>query len=679
MPNSPAFALGTFVGNPNGSDANANASFEASFDAFVAAMGGARPQFMNAFTDFTQDPSQWDGNAGWTAWSWGLTGSSYVGSGAGVVPVIGVPLSSNAGGWSNVDTFFKAIIAGTYDSVYAGIVNAWAGQGYKTLQARIGYEFNGQFMPWAPDNSAQPTVTADFIAAWQRVASVLHAAGAADGVTVQTVWNPALLNYDRTSPTALYPGDAAVDIVSADVYSPAYPNDLTDWSTGGVSSSANLAAWAAIAANQEHAWLYEDGTKAQPTGNGLGWSMADTLNFAIAHNKPLSISETGAGGDNAGKGPADNPAFPLWLAGVLAEARAAGITIGNVDIWATDQSDGSWGFLNGEKPLEAASWKQYFGAGSNASASTPTISVSSPGMVQPISPGGGATVSLKIVTSNLITDLYAEVLTAAGTIETGYQRVGLAADGTARVSMYLAQTGDVVQVTDNPNHPTTITDSASVTIVGSAPPVTIGSGASTLALLVSEDAWNGNAQFTIAIDGVQIGGTQTAQASRAAGAAQTFAVKGNFAAGSHTVTVNYLNDAYGGSPTADRNLFVVGATINGSIVSGATLKEYTKGPKSFSFVAPSAANTVSVDPHAPLASGVQAITGTETDPTQPVFLDWHQFGVPALGASDWVRAVVSPSGRFAAAVAIDHPGTVGTLFYHAGAGPVTAAWSATPV
>jgi hypothetical protein len=35
-----------------------------------------------------------------------------------------------------------------------------------------------------------------------------------------------------------------------------------------------------------------------------------------------------------------------------------------VNIWATDQADGSWGFLNGEKPNEAASWNLYFGKGS---------------------------------------------------------------------------------------------------------------------------------------------------------------------------------------------------------------------------------------------------------------------------------------------------------------------------
>ena len=113
--------------------------------------------------------------------------------------------------------------------------------------------------------------------------------------------------------------------------------------------------------------------------------------------------------------------------------------------------------------------------------------------------------------------------------------------------------------------------------------VTIGSGPDTLALKVSEDAYQGNAQFTVLVDGHQIGGTQTATASHASGQTQTFNVLGTFAAGSHTVTVDFLNDVYGGSPSADRNLYVVGATIDGSAVSGATLTEHFQGPQSFSF------------------------------------------------------------------------------------------------
>lgn len=114
-------------------------------------------------------------------------------------------------------------------------------------------------------------------------------------------------------------------------------------------------------------------------------------------------------------------------------------------------------------------------------------------------------------------------------------------------------------------------------------PVTIGSGADVLALSVSEDAWQGDAQFTVSVDGTQIGGTQTAKASNAAGATQIFNVQGTFASSQHTVTVNFLNDAYGNSTTTDRNLYVTGATINGGSVANGTLSLMTSGGQSFAF------------------------------------------------------------------------------------------------
>ncbi len=222
---------------------------------------------------------------------------------------------------------------------------------------------------------------------------------------------------------------------------------------------------------------------------------------------------------------------------------------------------------------------------------------------------------------------------------------------------------------------------------GSSPPVTIGSGPDTLALQVSEDAWSGNAQFTVSVDGKQIGGTQTATASHAAGQTQTFNVLGTFAAGSHTATVNFLNDGYGGSPATDRNLYVTGATIDNSVVSGATISERVSGPQSFSFLAPGSSgsgsgstptDTVNVNKPATLRSRPQTITGTESDASQTIFLDWRTTGTPALTDSDWVQAIVDSSGNFAASVSIDHPGTSSTMYYRIGSGPAIAAWSGTP-
>ena len=116
---------------------------------------------------------------------------------------------------------------------------------------------------------------------------------------------------------------------------------------------------------------------------------------------------------------------------------------------------------------------------------------------------------------------------------------------------------------------------------GTTPPdVTVGAGQDTVLLDVSQDAWNGNAQFTVKVDGQQVGGTLTAPASHAAGAEETVAMKGDFGSGSHTVAVTFTNDAYGGTPSTDRNLYVDKVIYNG-VDSGQSATLYSNGPKSF--------------------------------------------------------------------------------------------------
>jgi hypothetical protein len=91
-----------------------------------------------------------------------------------------------------------------------------------------------------------------------------------------------------------------------------------------------------------------------------------------------------------------------------------------------------------------------------------------------------------------------------------------------------------------------------------------GVGSDTLVLKICEDAYQGNAQFTVSVDGKQLGGTFTATALHAAGADKTFAFNGDFGTGAHTVGVNFLNDAWGGSSATDRNLYVDAITYKGA-------------------------------------------------------------------------------------------------------------------
>jgi hypothetical protein len=113
--------------------------------------------------------------------------------------------------------------------------------------------------------------------------------------------------------------------------------------------------------------------------------------------------------------------------------------------------------------------------------------------------------------------------------------------------------------------------------------ITVGSGADSLVLRINEDAWDGDAQYVVKVDGRQIGGTLTASALHSSGQYDTVTIKGDWAAGSHGVDITFLNDANGGAGM-DRNLYVLdGATYDGRAVSGEAANLYAPVAAHFSF------------------------------------------------------------------------------------------------
>ena len=116
------------------------------------------------------------------------------------------------------------------------------------------------------------------------------------------------------------------------------------------------------------------------------------------------------------------------------------------------------------------------------------------------------------------------------------------------------------------------------------PSASIGSGSDALVLRVSEDAYQGDAQFTVSVDGQQVGDVLTATALHGSGTEDLIFVGGTFGFVSHTVTVNFLNDAYDGTPATDRNLYVdsIDTSGAGTLPDGQAVL-YSAGPRSFSF------------------------------------------------------------------------------------------------
>ncbi len=87
-------------------------------------------------------------------------------------------------------------------------------------------------------------------------------------------------------------------------------------------------------------------------------------------------------------------------------------------------------------------------------------------------------------------------------------------------------------------------------------PVTLGSGPAAITLNVAEEAYQVDAQYTVSVDGTQIGGTLTAPANYAAGQSQTVILQGDWLTGIHTLAVDFLNDGYGGTVETNRNLYI---------------------------------------------------------------------------------------------------------------------------
>ncbi len=111
---------------------------------------------------------------------------------------------------------------------------------------------------------------------------------------------------------------------------------------------------------------------------------------------------------------------------------------------------------------------------------------------------------------------------------------------------------------------------------------TFGSGPDTLVVTLAEDAFKGNAQANIAIDGHTLTAQPvTVTALQNAGQNETFTFKGTFGAAAHDLAVSFLNDAYGGTPTTDRNLYVNAATYNGASARPSTAELDSTGTARF--------------------------------------------------------------------------------------------------
>lgn len=76
--------------------------------------------------------------------------------------------------------------------------------------------------------------------------------------------------------------------------------------------------------------------------------------------------------------------------------------------------------------------------------------------------------------------------------------------------------------------------------------------------------FKGDAQFVATLDGRDLADPLAVTAIHRLGQTQDFIFHRSFGAGPHDLAVTFLNDAWEGTPSTDRNLYVDSVTLNGT-------------------------------------------------------------------------------------------------------------------
>jgi hypothetical protein len=256
--------------------------------------------------------ASFESDALWTCESWRGPGKEPV------VPAITLSIPLTVRGTSLAD-----IVTGAHDKTYMAVARDMVENGWGHAVVRLGWEFNGSWMPWAADKD--PT---GYVSAYRHIVTLMRSV---PGESFTFDWCCAC-GKNAIAPDSVYPGDDVVDIIGMDVYT-RYYNSIE-----------------AVPA------LMWSGLKATPYG--LDW----LVRYSAEHHKRLSIPEWGTGEwlvNDGGTGGGDNPLFIENMADFLRENHAA-----YSDYWDYRASDYDASVSNGEHPRTGEVLRSIFGTGS---------------------------------------------------------------------------------------------------------------------------------------------------------------------------------------------------------------------------------------------------------------------------------------------------------------------------
>jgi len=144
-------------------------------------------------------------------------------------------------------------------------------------------------------------------------------------------------------------------------------------------------------------------------------------------------------------------------------------------------------------------------------------------------------------------------------------------------------------------------------------------------------AWQGDAHYSVTLDGAVLVADGVATASHAAGAHGLVDLHPALAAGPHSLVVSFTNDAWGGTAATDRNLYVDAISLNG-LDLGKQAALLSAGHASFTFTSGAAVAAPVVVANDTLHIGLSA-DSWQGDPRFLIFIDGKQVGLEHSAAA----------------------------------------------
>ncbi|BEP13263.1 hypothetical protein acdb102_15740 [Acidothermaceae bacterium B102] len=345
---------------------------ESTADAFAAYRGRAN----EVVTSYTSTDS-WDLITGVTK-----QGLTQIYSGTNAHLVWSVPLLPLNGSAS-----LSQAAAGAYNAKYASVAQQLVAGGDGSATIRLGWELNGDWYTWG--GVKDPT---SFVGAWRQAVTAMRGVA---GAHFTFDWN---ITLGYANPLPLYPGDAYVDIIGADVYDASYSTSFA--------STNHTAAWNYYLTRS---W-------------GLNW----LASYAAQHGKRISLPEWGVQWLCDGHGGGDDPYFVQQMYAWIDAHDVAYEAYYNHDPDSCNNS----ALNDGRFPQSSAAYKKLFAVATTPPGSTPPV-------VTPPAPAPAAALDLtriKVSTSAARTN---PVMLFASTV-TGSAYIFLAdATGTSQVKFFL--------------------------------------------------------------------------------------------------------------------------------------------------------------------------------------------------------------------------------------------------